>query len=418
MGSDGLGLLCVRTLARFCLLLPPICLNLSSVLPLLLYLQGLDTVGSASYDSCMSSNETQEIYTRSFQAAQVRSDEVWSELEADPGKFRVLTGERTTGSLHIGHYFGSLKNRVYLQDLGVKIFLVMADYQAITDRDADDRVADSVRDILLDYMAVGIDPEKTTIFAHSMVPALNQLFLPFLSVTSVSELERNPTVKTEIASGGTRALNGLMLTYPVHQAADILFCKGNLVPGGRDQLPHIEVTRKIARRINQTYFGGEAFLPEPDLLVGQAPNLLGVDGRKMGKSLNNAIYIKSSADETAALIRSAKTDSNRVISYDPQGRPEVSNLLTVLSLCSETPVEVWVERLGDSGAKKLKDVTTEAVNDYFAPMRKVRASWESQMGDLLEVLAAGVAEANAEAEATLEALRKAMGMNYLAGAIR
>lgn len=366
----------------------------------------------------MSNIESQDLYTKSFEAAQLRSEEIWREIETNPEKFRVLTGERTTGALHIGHYFGSLKNRVHLQNLGVKIFLLMADYQAITDRDADDRIADSVRDILLDYMAIGIDPEQTTIFAHSLVPALNQLFLPFLSVTSVAELERNPTVKTEIANGGARAMNGLMLTYPVHQAADILFCKGNLVPGGRDQLPHIEVTRKIARRINKTYFGGENFLPEPDLLVGQAPNLLGVDGRKMGKSLNNAIYLKSSADETAALIRSAKTDSNRVITYDPVGRPEVSNLLTILSLCTETPIDKWVEELGDGGAKKLKDTATEAVNDYFAPMREVRTSWESRMGDLLEILAAGSAVASLEAEATLESLREAMGMNYLGGAIK
>lgn len=203
-----------------------------------------------------------------------RSPMLWRELEEQPSKFRILTGERTTGALHIGHYFGSLKSRVTLQNWGVELFLVLADYQAITDRTSTEMLKESVFEIILDYLAVGIQPEKSTIFCHSMVPSLNQLMLPFLSVVSMAELQRNPTVKDEIALSGTKSVSGLMMTYPVHQAADILYCKGNVVPGGKDQLPHIELTRLIARRINHLYFAGESFFPEPELLLS-APIQIG-----------------------------------------------------------------------------------------------------------------------------------------------
>jgi tryptophanyl-tRNA synthetase len=365
----------------------------------------------------MMHDDQPESFPDTFDAAKRRSQEIEHRLANEPANFKVLTGERTTGALHVGHYFGTLRNRVRLQNLGVRTMLVMADYQAITDRDADDRVAYSVRDILLDYMAIGIDPLRTTIFAHSYVSALNQLFVPFLGVVSVAELQRNPTVKEEMSSGGARALNGLMLTYPVHQAADILFCKGNLVPGGKDQLPHIEITRKIARRINCTYFDGENYFPEPDLLIGDAPNLLGIDGRKMSKSYENAIYIKSTEDETARLIAGAKTDSDRKITWDPERRPEVANLLLLLSLCTDRSPHVWAEEIGSGGAKKLKDATTQAVNEYFANMRRTRRQWEANFPEVLEILRAGIAEANAQANETLADLRKAMRMDYLQGAL-
>jgi tryptophanyl-tRNA synthetase len=348
----------------------------------------------------------------SFIACQQRMPGLWRELHENPGKFRVLTGERTTGALHIGHYFGSLRNRVLLQDMGVEIFLIMADYQAITDRDADDAIRDSVRNILLDYLAIGIDPEVTTIFCHSMVPALNQLMLPFLSVVTLSELQRNPTVKDEIAQSGTRSVSGLMMTYPVHQAADILFCHGNLVPGGKDQLPHVEVTRLVARRMNNLYFGGEQYFPEPELLLGATPLLLGVDGRKMGKSLNNAVYLRMSADETRALIRRAKTDSERRITFEPQERPEVANLLQLTSLCTERTPEDLAAEVGDQGARVLKEMTTEALNEYLRPIRDRRTEWEKNMADVWDVLRNGVAKANAVADETLGRVRAAMGMDY------
>lgn len=178
-------------------------------------------------------------------------------IRRDPGAHRVLTGDRPTGPLHLGHYFGTLQNRVRLQRLGVEMFVVVADYQVITDRDIADRLAEHSEGLVLDYLAAGLDPDRATIFAHSAVPALNQLLLPFLSLVSVAELGRNPTVKDEIAHSSQSAVNGLMFTYPVHQAADILFCKANVVPVGQDQLPHLEVARTVARRFNERY-------PHPD----------------------------------------------------------------------------------------------------------------------------------------------------------
>ena len=156
--------------------------------------------------------------------------------------------------------------------------------------------------------------------------------LPFLSLISVAELGRNPTVKDEIATTGGGSTSALMFTYPVHQAADILFCRANLVPVGKDQLPHLELTRTIARRFNERYSAGIPYFPEPEALLSRAPLLLGLDGRKMGKSLGNSIPLAASADETAHLIRAAKTDSERRITYEPERRPEVSNLLEIASL--------------------------------------------------------------------------------------
>src|SRR5215472_1369041 len=190
---------------------------------------------------------------RSLLASQQRSDVLEAEIERCPSAFRVLSGDRPTGALHVGHYFGSLANRVRLQDAGVELLVVIADYQAITDRDAPADLPDIVIGLVADYLAIGVVPTRAIIFAHSQVEPLNQLLLPFLSLVSVAEIGRNPTVKEEIAAAGSSAVSGLMFTYPVHQAADILFCRANLVPVGSDQLPHIELTRTIARRFNERY---------------------------------------------------------------------------------------------------------------------------------------------------------------------
>ena len=222
-----------------------------------------------------------------FDEAVRRSHALRADFVKNPNKYRVLTGDRPTGALHIGHYFGSLKNRVELQTLGIETFIVIADYQVLTDRDSVETVPDNVRDLVLDYLAVGLDPNsgKTHIFCHSHVPALNQLLLPFLTLVGMGELDRNPTVKEEIEAAGLTTVNAAMYTYPVHQAADILFCKGNVVPVGRDQLPHLELTRKIARRFNQRFCEDSApIFPEPEALLSEAPKILGLDGsQKMSK---------------------------------------------------------------------------------------------------------------------------------------
>lgn len=204
-----------------------------------------------------------------------------------------------------------------------------------------------------------------------------------------------------------------MMTYPVHQAADILFCHGNLVPGGKDQLPHVEVTRLVARRMNNTYFGGEPYFPEPDLLLGDTPMLLGLDGRKMSKSLGNAIYLRMSDDETRALVRRAKTDSDRVITFDPKARPEVANLLTLLSLCVDRSPEELAVEIGDRGASALKATLVDALNEHLRPIRERRRAWASNMDEAWSVLRTGVERANAVADETLQRVREAMGMAYL-----
>jgi tryptophanyl-tRNA synthetase len=345
----------------------------------------------------------------SFRAAVERSAEIDARIATHPEEFRMMTGDRPTGTLHIGHYFGSIANRLRLQEFGAETWVLVADYQVITDREVGDDIAGSVRNLLTDYLAAGIDPARSTIFAHSAVPALNQLLLPFLSLVSVAELQRNPTVKDEAASAGIRSINGLMLTYPVHQAADILFCKGNLVPVGKDQLPHIEQTRVVARRFNERY--GETF-PEPDALLSDATNILGLDGAKMSKSRGNSIELRATADETARLIKKAKTDSDRQITYDPATRPEVANLLTLVSLCEGVPPEQVADEIGDGGGGGLKARVTEAVNTYFAPLRQRRREIEADPAYVEGVLREGNERANEVAGATLDEVRRKMGMTY------
>ena len=345
-------------------------------------------------------------------AAAARSAVLEQRIRADPGRFRILTGDRPTGRLHLGHYFGTLHNRVRLQNLGVETFVLIADYQVLTDRDIADDLTRYVEELVLDHLAIGVDPARSTIFTHSAVPALNQLMLPFLSLVSMAELERNPTVKDEIAHSRQSAVSGLMFTYPAHQAADILFCKANLVPVGRDQLPHLELTRTIARRFNDRYGTGTAVFPRPDALLSDAPLLLGTDGTKMSKSRGNAITLAAGADETARLIKGATTDAERRITYDPAARPEVSSLLLLAALCQNRTPEQVASDIGAAGAAALKKTVTEAVNEYLAPIRARRAEYARDRGHLHRVLREGNERARTVAEATLAEVRAAMNSHY------
>lgn len=351
-----------------------------------------------------------------FEAAQVRSDTLRALIDNPdaPGrdKLRVLTGDRPTGPLHIGHYLATIRNRVDLQDKGIDTFLVIADYQVITDRDSVGEIADNVFGCVADYLAAGIDPAKSTIFTHSAIPALNQLMLPFLSLVTDSELRRNPTVKDELQATDGRPMSALLLTYPVHQACDILFCHGTVVPVGRDQLPHIEQTRVVARRFNNRYAGGETLFAEPDALLTDAPLLLGTDGHKMSKSRGNTVQLRMTADETKAIIKKAKTDSDRVITYDPQNRPEVASLLTVAAQFSGRSQAQIAAEIGDGGAGRLKAVVTDAINDGLAEHRARRAELAADRAYLHQVLREGNERANAVAESTLAAVRSVMGMQY------
>lgn len=358
-------------------------------------------------------NQTKEalfvMSSNSFEASQKRSEAIRADLEVNPGKYTMLTGDRPTGRLHLGHYFGTIKERVALQNKGVTTRVIIADYQVITDRDTTENIQDNVRNMVIDYLACGIDPEKTIIFTHSAIPALNQLMLPFLSLVSEAELLRNPTVKAEQEASG-HALTGLLLTYPVHQACDILFCKGNIVPCGKDQLPHIEQTRQIARRFNERY--GFVF-PEPEgLLNDDAPEIPGLDGRKMSKSYGNAISLSFTAEETAKIIKKSKTDSERFITFDKENRPGVSALLTTAALCTgRTEVEI-AEEVGNGGSGTLKKYVTEVVNEYLAPIRERREAIAAKPGYVEEILHEGNRKANEIANETLDEVREAMHMVY------
>lgn len=344
----------------------------------------------------------------SFETSRRRSDEIRADLPLHPEKYTMLTGDRPTGRLHIGHYFGTILERVALQDLGVTTRIIIADYQVITDRDTTDHVADNVHNMVIDYLACGIDPAKTIIFTHSSVPALNQLMLPFLSLVTEAELLRNPTVKAEMEASG-HALTGLLLTYPVHQACDILYCKGNIVPVGKDQLPHIEQTRLIARRFNERY--GHVF-PEPEGILNDAVEIPGLDGRKMSKSYGNAIALSATDEETAKLIKKSKTDADRIITYDKENRPGVSALLTTAALCAgRTEIDI-AEEIGDAGSGALKTYTTESVNSFLAPIRERRRALEKDTGYIEDVLYEGNRRANEIADATLDEVRETMGMVY------
>ena len=344
----------------------------------------------------------------SYEVALKRSNEIHADLPIHPEKYTMLTGDRPTGRLHLGHYFGTLVDRVRLQNMGVHTNIIIADYQVITDRDTTANIADNVRNMVVDYLACGIDPAKTMIFTHSAVPALNQLMLPFLSLVTEAELQRNPTVKAEMEASG-HALTGLLLTYPVHQACDILFCKGNIVPVGRDQLPHIEVTAKIARRFNERF---APVFPEVAGLLTSTPLLPGLDGRKMSKSYGNSIAISMTAEETARLIKKSKTDSERMITFDPENRPGVSALLTTAGICLGRDPKEIADEIGMDGAGALKRTVTEAVNGYFEPIRARREELLKDMDYIHDVLAEGNARANEIANQTLAEVREAMGMVY------
>lgn len=355
------------------------------------------------------------VSTASVRQAIARSREIEEQIDVDPSRFRMLTGDRPTGRLHLGHYFGTLKNRVELQNRGVDTWVLVADYQVITDRDVLGPLKDRVLGLVTDYLACGVDPEKTTIFTHSAVPALNQLMIPFLALVTESELHRNPTVKAELEDTRGRALSGLLLTYPVHQAADILFCKANIVPVGQDQLPHLELARQIASRFDRRFGRADkekAVFRRPDALLSQAPLILGTDGEKMSKSKGNTIELGFTADQTAKILKKAKTDSDRVITYDPVNRPEVSNLLLLASMASGEAPEIIADRIGDGGGGMLKQVVTESVNEALAPIRERRAELANEPAYLEAVLRAGNQKANEEADRTLQEVREAMQMVY------
>jgi tryptophanyl-tRNA synthetase len=326
----------------------------------------------------------------------------------------ILTGDRPTGRLHLGHFIGSLLNRVKLQD-EYEQFVMIADTQALTDNaEHPEKVSDNVLEVAYDYLAVGIDPSKTTIFIQSMVPQLAELTMYFLNLVTLARLERNPTVKDEMKQKGYG--NNVpvgFLTYPISQAADILFCKANLVPVGQDQAPMIEQTNEIARKFNSLY--GQVF-PEVEILLSSIPRLPGLDGKnKMSKSLNNAIYLADEADEVAQKVMSAYTDPNHLRAEDP-GQIEGNVVFTYLDAFTEDKEEV--DRLkqqyqqGGLGDVTVKKNLIEVLETTLQPIRERRREFSRDPEAVRHIVQTGTQKAQQVAAQTLKEVKDAMGLNY------
>jgi tryptophanyl-tRNA synthetase len=256
-----------------------------------------------------------------------------------------------------------------------------------------------------------IGPPAHFTSATTSAPSRTELVLPFLSLVSDAELHRNPTVKAETEATG-RPPTGLMLTYPVHQAADILFCHANLVPVGLDQLPHLETTRLIARRFNERYANRSPLFPEPDALLTATPMLAGLDGKKMSKTRGNGVTLEATEDQTAAVIRRAPSDSERHITYDPIARPAVANLLDLLAATTGEDPHDLADGIGNGGAGRLKQLLTEAINELLRPVRHRRTSLAEDIRHLDNVLDTGNARARQLADNTITKVHDLLGMTY------
>ncbi len=328
-------------------------------------------------------------------------------------KKRILTGDRPTGPLHLGHYVGTLANRVRLQD-EYDVFLVIADYHALTRKAEKEHVVATrqfSRDLVLDYLAVGIDPEKTTIYVQSDVPSVCELHLLFSMLTTVPRLERVPTLKEVMADENLDIASYGLLGYPVLQAADILHVRAHLVPVGKDQESHVELTREIARRFNFLY--GEVF-PEPAALIGDVPTLPGTDGRaKMSKSLGNAIFLCDDAQMVEQKVRGMYTDPTRVradIPANPEGNPVFAYHDAFNPDRAEVEDLKARYRQGKVGDVEVKKKLARALNAFLDPIRERRAYYAARPRLVDDILAAGAAKVRPISQATLDAARTAMGL--------
>ncbi|HJZ06204.1 tryptophan--tRNA ligase [Candidatus Amesbacteria bacterium RIFCSPHIGHO2_01_FULL_48_32] len=329
-------------------------------------------------------------------------------------KKRILTGDRPTGKLHLGHLVGSLQNRVNLQD-EYEQFVMIADVQALTDNFTEpQKVRENVREVALDYLAVGIDPDKTTILIQSLIPEIAELTVYYLNLVTLERVLRNPTVKDEIKQKGFgKQIPAGFAVYPVSQAADITFCKANLVPVGEDQVPMIEQTREIVRKFNSLY--GEV-LVEPEALVGKIKRLPGTDGgAKMSKSLGNCIYLSDPADEVTKKVMSMYTDPKRVHPTDP-GTVEGNPVFVYHDAFNPDKIEVEDfkkrYREGKVGDVEIKKRLAEVLNELLEPMRQRRAKYESNLDEIDRILRHGTDKAREVAAETMGEVRKAMKIDY------
>ncbi|SFC50316.1 tryptophanyl-tRNA synthetase [Alkalibacterium subtropicum] len=331
----------------------------------------------------------------------------------------ILTGDRPTGKLHLGHYVGSLQNRLKLQeDENTKVFVMIADQQALTDNAKNpEKVQQNLVEVALDYLAVGLDPKKTTIFVQSQIPQLPELTMYYLNLVTVARLQRNPTVKSEILEKGfNESIPAGFFMYPVSQAADITAFKATHVPVGEDQKPMVEQTREVARDFNRTY--GKDVLVEPDIILPPkgSGRLVGIDGKgKMSKSLNNGIYLSDSADEIQKKIMKMYTDPNHIRVEDP-GQVEGNVVFTYLDVFDEDKEKVQElkdqYRKGGLGDVKIKRYLNDVLQAKLQPIRERREAFAQDRDAVLEMLKEGSLKAEAVAAQTLDEVKEAMGINY------
>lgn len=332
---------------------------------------------------------------------------------------RILTGDRTTGKLHLGHYVGSLRQRVALQH-DYDTFILLADVQALTTHfDNPELINSSILDVAIDNLSVGLDPEKVTIIQQSMIPSIAELTIFYSMITTVNHLLINPTIKSEARNYGFSSENAHdydydfsklsygFLGYPVSQTADITFCNADLVPVGEDQVPHIELSRKIVRKFNALY-GTE--ITEPDYKLSSVSRLCGLDGNaKMGKSLGNAIYLSDSAEDVEKKVRSAVTDTNRVSVKIP-GNPDVCTVYqyhkafneaeagNICSMCKNAQI----------GCVACKKMLASALNAILDPIRVKRSYYESHISDVKDIIKSGTDKANRIGDENIRAIKEKM----------
>lgn len=335
-------------------------------------------------------------------------------------KKRILTGDRPTGKLHIGHYFGSLQKRVELQNSGLyDPYILIADVQALTDNfNNPEKVRKNVREVILDYLSVGIDPTKTTIYIQSMIPEIAELTVFYSNLVTIARLERNPTVKTELAQ--KREVFGESVTYgflgyPVSQAADITAFEGALVPVGEDQLPLIEQCREIVRKFNSIY--GEV-LVEPEAVLSSGKRIKGLDGNeKMGKSLGNAIYLSDTEEEIRKKVMGAVTDPKR-IKKDDKGNPDICMVSYYHQLFSTKEECKTVCEECKAGTRGCVDCKKQLINNivtYLKPIQERRKYYEQRPELVDKILIEGTKKAQSVAKQTMKKVKKAMRLDYFEG---
>ena len=383
--------------------------------------------------------------SETFLSQKKMSDELKLEIDKEPRKFTMLTGDRPTGRLHLGHFVGSLRRRVELQNSGEfeRIYIMIADAQALTDNaDNPEKVRQNIIEVALDYLSVGLDPMKSTLFIQSQVPELCELAFYYMNLVTVQRLQRNPTVKTEIqlrgfsenaVEGDTQQKQGIpvgFFTYPISQASDITAFKATTVPAGEDQEPMVEQTREIVHKFNAVY--GET-LVEPEILLPDntaCMRLPGTDGKaKMSKSLGNCIYLSDTADEVKKKVMGMYTDPDHLRVEDP-GKVEGNTVFTYLdAFCRPEHFLQYLPeyasldelkahyRRGGLGDVKVKKLLIAILNETLDPIRARRKEYEGRIGEVYEILRRGSEEARKAAAQTLDEVRTAMKINYFSDTV-